>query len=122
MPVLLVVVNGLFGIYSSLRKATGTRKAVVLTAAVITTGFVGYGLRLPVASYCALGCNCLAPVVLARVILNVGNSRNRELAAVAVNLRGPVLVIGGAGYIGSHSRSAIEGRIYSTSPRQADVR
>jgi nucleoside-diphosphate-sugar epimerase len=40
---------------------------------------------------------------MARVILHLGNSRSREIAAVAVNVRGPVLVIGGAGYIGSHA-------------------
>ena len=43
------------------------------------------------------------PMILARLLLAVVNGSRRTLINVAVNDRGPVLVIGGAGYIGTHA-------------------
>ena len=43
------------------------------------------------------------PVVLARLLLSLHADRHRTLTQIASNRRGPVLVVGGAGYIGSHT-------------------
>ncbi len=43
-----------------------------------------------------------APLVLPRLLLNAGPSSPNSLIKSAVKRRGPVLVVGGAGYIGTH--------------------
>lgn len=43
------------------------------------------------------------PVALARLLLGLPFSRHKRLISLVVNHRGPILVIGGAGYIGSHT-------------------
>ncbi|MBC8167390.1 MAG: NAD-dependent epimerase/dehydratase family protein, partial [Bryobacteraceae bacterium] len=103
LPVTLLAANTLLGIYSWLKRATGTRKAVALTGAVLVSCAMVFVVGVSPEFISLWAVIAWAPLVLARLILNLGNSRNRELAAVAVNVRGPILVIGGAGYIGSHT-------------------
>ena len=45
----------------------------------------------------------IGPLTLARVFLALPHGKHRHVAPISVNERGPVLVIGGAGYIGSHT-------------------
>jgi nucleoside-diphosphate-sugar epimerase len=102
-PIALIALNAALGIYSRLKRATGTRKAVVLTASVTGACATALALGVPAEFSVLWALLVWTPVTIARVILHLGNSRNREIAAVAVNVRGPVLVIGGAGYIGTHA-------------------
>jgi nucleoside-diphosphate-sugar epimerase len=103
LPILLVGFNYLFGIYSRLRTSPGRLKAVVLSAATASTAIAGMlitGATAPVILWFIL---VAPPIVLARVLLGIPYSRHKRLVSIAVNRRGPVLVIGGSGYIGTHT-------------------
>src|SRR5574340_36617 len=102
-PFLLLGFNGLLGIYTGLRTASGTRKAAALMGAVACACVTAALLSGSVAVPLLWALLVTGPLVLARVLLNLPYSRHKQLAQVAVNERGPVLVIGGAGYIGSHT-------------------
>jgi nucleoside-diphosphate-sugar epimerase len=103
LPILLISVNFAFGIYSKLRIAPGGRKSLVLLASVLVCG--GLCLLLGAASSSVTLWMLLVypPMALARLLLGLPYTRHTKLISIAVNHRGPILVIGGAGYIGSHA-------------------
>ena len=103
LPVLLLGLNWAFGIYSRLRTAKGRVKAAALFAAVVGACAIEYGLLRNPAPVILWGLIAYAPLALARLLLNLPYGKHKTLASIAVNQRGPVLVIGGAGYIGSHT-------------------
>jgi len=103
LPILLLVFNWIFGIYSRLKIAPGRLKAAVLFAAVVCTGALDYLLLRNPAPIILWALITYAPLALARLLLNLPYSKHKTLSSIAVNQRGPVLVIGGAGYIGSHT-------------------
>jgi hypothetical protein len=94
LPAALLGFNAALGIYSRLKRATGTRKAIVLTSSVSGSCLVALLAGAPADFVVLWAMLAWTPVTFVRLILHLGNSRNRELAAVAVNVRGPVLVIG----------------------------
>lgn len=103
LPPALLIFNALFGVYSRLRRSRIRVKCVVLllslgvsTAALLATGAAPGPISL--SALLTAG-----PVLVARVLLGLPHSRHKNLASVAVNRGGPVVVIGGAGYIGSHT-------------------
>jgi nucleoside-diphosphate-sugar epimerase len=103
LPVLLLIFNAIFGIYSRLKTAPGRLKTAVLFASVVCASGVAYFLLWNPAPVILWGLLTYAPLALARLLLNLPFSKHKTLASIAVNQRGPVLVIGGAGYIGSHT-------------------
>jgi len=103
LPVLLLGFNWLFGIYSRLKTAPGRLKAMVLFASVLCTCAVEYMLPGNMPPVILWGLIAYAPLALARLLLSLPYGKHKTLASIAVNQRGPVLVIGGAGYIGSHT-------------------
>jgi nucleoside-diphosphate-sugar epimerase len=103
LPVLLLVWNWIFGIYTRLKLAPGRVKAAILLAAVACAGGLEFlWLRNP-APIILWALITYAPLALARLLLNLPYSKHKTLSSIAVNQRGPVLVIGGAGYIGAHT-------------------
>jgi nucleoside-diphosphate-sugar epimerase len=103
VPVLLLAFNAAFGVYSRLRIAPGKTKAAVLTTTTLLSGAAAwlFGAPLPgVALWMFLVC---PPLVLARLLLDLPYGRHKRLITIAVNHRGPVLVLGGGGYIGTHT-------------------
>ena len=103
LPALLLGFNALLGIYSRLKVAAGRVKAAVLLLAVLGSCLAGYWLLRQPAPIILWGLLTYAPLALARLLLNLPYGKHKTLASIAVNERGPVLVIGGAGYIGSHT-------------------
>jgi nucleoside-diphosphate-sugar epimerase len=103
LPLLLLIFNALLGIYSRLRTAAGQTKALVLLAAVAAAAVLALLLGAPSAPVILWAVIVYPPVALARLLLGLPYGTNTRLAAIAVSHRGPVLVIGGAGYIGSHT-------------------
>jgi nucleoside-diphosphate-sugar epimerase len=103
MPTGLVIVNALLGIYSRLKRASGRTKGAVLTLSVACVCTVGWVVSADQAVVVLWGLLVVGPVVLARLLLGLPHSKHKNLASLAVNRRGPVLVIGGAGYVGSHT-------------------
>jgi nucleoside-diphosphate-sugar epimerase len=103
LPVLLLSFNYLIGIYSRLKTVSGSIKAIALlggaTGAAVADLAIGSSVA-PVVLWLVLAYPLLA---LARLLCGIPYSRHRKLISIAVNHRGPVLVIGGAGYIGSHT-------------------
>ena len=102
LPILLLGCNWLLGIYTRLRTAPGTLKSALLTS-VIASCTIDFLLLRDPAPIFLWGLLTYGPLALARVLLNLPYGKHKTLASIAVNQRGPVLVIGGAGYIGSHT-------------------
>jgi len=103
LPVLLIVFNALLGIYTRLRLAFARTKALTLCASVLlsaVTAGLAFGTWSLVVLWAMLA---TGPIVLARLLLSLHTGRHRTLANIAIKSRGPVLIIGGAGYIGSHT-------------------
>jgi nucleoside-diphosphate-sugar epimerase len=103
LPFLLLACNLAFGIYSRLRLAPGRTKAFALLLGVATTVAIAWVLGGQPAQIILWGLLTYPPLALARLLLGLPYSRHQKLISVAVNYRGPVLIIGGAGYIGSHT-------------------
>jgi nucleoside-diphosphate-sugar epimerase len=103
LPFLLLSLNWSFGIYTRLRTARGTVKAAVLLASVTGSAAIDCFFVEDVAPVGLWALLTYAPLALARLLLNLPYGKHKTLASIAVNQRGPVLVIGGAGYIGSHT-------------------
>ena len=103
VPLLFILFNVALGVYSRLKLALARVKAVVLCISVALTGLAA-GLVFrepwPILLWAML---VTAPVVLARLLLSLHADRHRSLTRIVSNRVGPVLVIGGAGYIGSHT-------------------
>ena len=103
LAVLFILFNLALGVYSRFRLALSRIKAVVLCASVGLSGGIGWLIfreLWPIVLWAML---LTGPVVLARVLLSLHADRHRALTRIVVDRRGPVLVIGGAGYIGSHT-------------------
>lgn len=102
-PVLLVAVNFSFGIYSILRTAPARKKTVVLCASVLVCG-AGAVLFGASSASVTLWILLVSPsLALPRLLLALRYTRDPKLNSITANHRGPVLIIGGAGYIGSHT-------------------
>lgn len=101
LPVAFIVVNAAVGIYTSLQKASIRTKikTLVVTALCVVLGGRLCGIPWDVVSF--WGILTIPTTALARFFLGLPYSRHKNLSFIASNRRGPVLVIGGAGYIGS---------------------
>jgi nucleoside-diphosphate-sugar epimerase len=101
VPVAFVGANAALGIYTSLQRAAIRIKAITLLGSALCVVVLGRlcSASLDVISLWAI--LTVAATVLARVFLGLPYSRHKNLSYLASNRRGPVLVIGGAGYIGS---------------------
>jgi nucleoside-diphosphate-sugar epimerase len=102
MPLALVGLNALLGIYSKLKTASGRSKAIVLATSVGCICGVFWVLTGDGAMVVLWGMLTAPPLILARLFLNLPYSKHKNLAVAIIKQRGPVLVIGGGGYIGSH--------------------
>ncbi|TMA99487.1 MAG: NAD-dependent epimerase/dehydratase family protein [Deltaproteobacteria bacterium] len=103
-PILFLAWNVLAGLYTRLRIAAWPRKAVVLLGAVAATSVSCLLLGAPVAGVVLWGLIVAAPVVLGRAFVALPFTRHASLVTTLVaNRHGPVVVLGGAGYIGSHT-------------------
>lgn len=102
LPLVLMGCNYLWGIYSRLRTAAGRVKAVALAASMACTCLLFWIISRDTLFLSLWAMIVAPPLILARLLLNLPYSRHRNLAVSLVKQRGPVLVIGGAGYIGTH--------------------
>lgn len=121
LPVLVIAVNLVFGIYSSLRTAPARKKGVVLLAAVSVCGLVSVLLRADSAAIVLWILLVLPSLALPRLLLALSYTHNPRLTSIAANHRGPVLIIGGAGYIGSHTVDLLLQRGTGPCSRPVDV-
>jgi len=103
-PIVFVAWNGVAGLYTRLRIARWQRKAVVLLGSAAATAVSCLLLGAPVPGVVLWGLVVGAPVVLARAFVAFPFTRHGSLVTtLAAHRHGPVLVLGGAGYIGWHT-------------------
>ena len=103
-PIVFIAWNVLAGLYTRLRIAAWQRKAVVLMGTVAATSASCLLLGAPVPGIVLWGLIVAAPVVLARALVALPFTRHASLVTTIVADRhGPVVVLGGAGYIGWHT-------------------
>jgi nucleoside-diphosphate-sugar epimerase len=101
IPVCFLAANAAIGIYTSLQKAsirTKTRTLLGTSVCVVLLGRLA-GISWDIILFWAI--LTVPAAILARFFLGLPYSRHKNLSFIASNRRGPVLVIGGAGYIGS---------------------
>ena len=101
LPGALIAGNAAFGIYSYLKLASPGRKALALAGSHATTAVLGWLVGAPLVVIALWSLLTLPTAIIARMLLGLPYSRRVPLQTLAVTRHGPVLVIGGAGYIGS---------------------
>ena len=101
-PVFVVALNWGLGLYGRYRIGSGKVKAPLLGAAAIISTLLLFQFTGLLAESVLWGALAFAPLVLPRIFLNLNTRHESGLISMAVKGRGPVLVVGGGGYIGSH--------------------
>ncbi|RJQ26456.1 NAD(P)-dependent oxidoreductase [Candidatus Parcubacteria bacterium] len=101
LPILLLFSNRIFGIYSYFKTVPVNKKAVLLLCSLTVVCLVSVTVGIAPALICLWGFVLAGPLIIPRILLGLPYSRHRELILTVVNQKGPVLVVGGAGYIGS---------------------
>ena len=101
VPIAFVAANTAFGIYTSLRRASIHTKIRTLALTALCVVVLGRVCRISWDIISLWAILTVSPTALARFFLGLPYSRHKNLPFLAINRRGPVLVIGGAGYIGS---------------------
>lgn len=103
-PVLLIAWNRIFGIYTRFKVGAGGAKALRLSAALALSTGTLIAIQPEQARVILLWPVLLwSPLCLPRIFLNFSNRLpTTHMLSAAIKGRGPVLVVGGAGYIGTH--------------------
>jgi nucleoside-diphosphate-sugar epimerase len=78
-------------------------KSFILLVSVLACGVISLLLGAAPAPILLWSLLIYLPLAMARLLLGLPYTRHTKLISIAVNHRGPILVIGGAGYIGSHT-------------------
>ncbi len=102
IPFLLLLTNFFFGIYTKFKIGSGPIKMGLLTVSLTTTSgiwMVTFG-NLPSILFWSL--LVWGPLILPRVFLNLNKQVKTNFILSTLKKRGPILVVGGAGYIGTH--------------------
>jgi nucleoside-diphosphate-sugar epimerase len=102
LPILLLAVNYLFGIYTRFRMLHGKHKAVILVCSLSIVAVLGIAASNAPSLVCLWAFITAGPLILPRIILALPYGRHKQLIKNVINQKGPVLVVGGAGYIGTH--------------------
>jgi nucleoside-diphosphate-sugar epimerase len=103
-PILFITWNVLAGLYTRLKLVTWQRKAAVLLGTVALTSVSCLVLGAPPAGVLLWALVVAAPVILARAFVALPFTRHAAAVTTLVAHRhGPVVVLGGAGYIGCHT-------------------
>jgi nucleoside-diphosphate-sugar epimerase len=101
LPIAFLIAATLVGVYGRLKIAPSAQKAVALSIAGLLACLAGWLAGLPVALIVLWALLTVPTATVARVLLGLPYSQRAPLNALVVTRHGPVLVIGGAGYIGS---------------------
>ena len=102
LPIFLSFSNGIFGIYSYAKMLSGKKKAALLFSSLMAVSLLAMALSRVPSLVFLWGVILAGPLVIPRIILALPYGRHKQLIRTVVNQKGPVLVVGGAGYIGSH--------------------
>jgi nucleoside-diphosphate-sugar epimerase len=102
LPFLLLAFNAAVGIYSYLKTTVGKKKAAILLIALLLICGTALLIGIPSSLVILWGFIISGPLVLPRIIFGLPYGRHKNIVKRVVNEKGPVLVVGGAGYIGTH--------------------
>ena len=91
------------GVYGRLRLASVPSKVFALLTAGTVAVIAGWLAGLPGSAIVVWACVALPPILVARSLVALPYSRHARVQTLVVNRHGPVVVVGGAGYIGSHT-------------------
>jgi nucleoside-diphosphate-sugar epimerase len=103
MPPALLACNALVGIYSRFRTSRGRIKAAILAVSVSVVSAFAYAVTHDLTTILLWATVVGGQVCMARILLSLPYSKHKNIATIVVRQRGPVLVVGGAGYIGTHT-------------------
>jgi nucleoside-diphosphate-sugar epimerase len=101
LPGAFLAANAALGVYTFLKLASSARKGLALAGSVAITAALAGLAGLPGAAIVLWSLLTLPTAIVARWLLGLPYSRRAPLNSLVVVRHGPVLVIGGAGYIGS---------------------
>jgi len=101
LPVFFLTANASIGIYTRLKLASPPKKSLALAASVALSCVIAWLAGINPAVFVLWALLTLPTAVVARLLLGLPYSQRAPLQTLAVTRHGPVLVIGGAGYIGS---------------------
>ena len=102
MPLFFLSINRLMGVYTSLKTASIIKKTSSLSLSLIFTCILGLLFQIHTSVVFLWGILTIGPVILARLFLGLPYSKSQNILLKTVRQRGPILVAGGAGYIGTH--------------------
>ena len=100
-PLLFLATNAAVGIYSRLKLASPVTKGAALLGSIALTAGAAWLLGIDPAVIVLWTLLTLPTAIASRLLLGIPYSRRAPLQTLAVTRHGPVLVMGGAGYIGS---------------------
>jgi nucleoside-diphosphate-sugar epimerase len=103
LPLLFAAGGIALGIYGRFKLSTALTKATVLCGAAVIAVAGAWSIGVPRPIIVLWTLLTLPPVVIARLLLTLPYSQHRRLSTLVVHRHGPVVVIGGAGYIGSET-------------------
>ncbi|MFN8390002.1 MAG: NAD-dependent epimerase/dehydratase family protein [Bdellovibrionota bacterium] len=101
-PLLVLLLNSALGVYTRFRIGSGRVKTPILTVSVVASAALLFLVAPSVPAVVLWAVLLWAPLVLPRIFLNFNTRVKSSFISAAVRGKGPVLVVGGAGYIGSH--------------------
>lgn len=102
MPLFFLLMNRLVGVYTNLRTASIIIKVFSLSISLIATCALGWLFQLNTSIVFLWGILASGPIILARLFLGLPYSKRKNFLLKTIKQRGPILVVGGAGYIGTH--------------------
>lgn len=101
-PLLFVTLNHLLGIYSRFRTASPLVKTILILLSVGLTLVIFYAIHIISLPLTISALFIFILTTLPRVLFNIYNQHKNYYYDVAVKTNLPILVVGGAGYIGTH--------------------
>ena len=102
LPLTFILVNVLIGIYAGLRTALPSKKTIFLSVSLLMTSIIGFFFLNKNISLLWFVLT-IGPIILPRIILGIEQSRGQNIFIKTIRQRGPVLIVGGAGYIGTQA-------------------
>jgi nucleoside-diphosphate-sugar epimerase len=102
LPFVFIIANTFLGIYGRNKRKNGKIKSLILLISIIITGIFGSLMGMPDLAIILWALFLTTPIILPRIILGMVHGSHRDLLSKVNKGKGPILVIGGAGYIGSY--------------------
>ena len=101
-PLFVILMNSALGMLGKFRTAPTLVKAILLTVSILVTDAALYFLGQDLPSLFLFSGLALPLLVAPRFFLNINRRDKFGIFGKTVNSKGHVLVVGGAGYIGTH--------------------